>query len=443
MIVRGFRIGEENRPRVLLWIFAAAALFLLLGTEQMTATELAYAGTMREILTRNAPFLPVLDSGSEAPLWFLWSGAAALKIFPADWNALPVRLPSALAALAALSVTLRLACRVGDRRTATVAGWMVAGSCVFLAIGRMGVPLMTVTAVSILTVGLFFLDRDSADRGRFYRFWGLFFCGAWAGGLSTQCAVLMFLLPFCTVRGVRRRLASWHLVFAFLLGLALYCMPLALAEVPVGPIEWRSLIVRNLARDFAESTPLRTPSMDLWFYCLLPFFALQIAALWAAVLRWRDLKRMVRLWGLGLLMTAGYWSVLPEEGAAPALFLPCGTIFFAAVLDSPAFVPCRRTVLRGTQVLTILSAAALFCSLCFFAFGEELFLLNLMSPSAFRIFACGLAGLLVMLIDEWRPGFWARVSGMPRDLAAQILCMSLLTAGFLCWVCPLIPKINS
>jgi len=435
-------IGEEKRPQALLWFFTVAALFFLLGMEPMTGTERVYAQIMQKILQQNDLFFPIMDSGSETPLWFLWSGAAALGLGPRSWSAFLMRLPSALAALAALAVTMRLARREYGERTAMLTGWMVAGSCVFLSIGRMGVPLMTVTAVSILTVALFFLDRDPSDHGRFYRFWLLFFCGAWAGGLSTQCAVLMFLLPFCGLRRVRRKLLSWHHFFAFVLGCAIYFVPLMLAKYSGSWGQWRAFVAKELARDFAESTPLRTPSADLWFYCLLPFFVLQIAALWAAVLRWRKLRRMTWLWGLGLLLTVGYWSVLPEEGAAPALLLPCGAIFFAAVLDSPAFAGCRRTILGWTRILAILTAAMFFCSLCFFVFGDEMLRLELLAPSAFRVAGCGLLGLLVMAVDEWRPAFWSRVCGLPRDLAAQFLCLALLTSGILCWVLPMIPKSN-
>ena len=47
-----------------------------------------------------------------------------------------------------------------------------------------------------------------------------------------------------------------------------------------------------------------------------------------------------------------------------------------------------------------------------------------------------------MLADERQPGFWAKACGMPRDLAAQILCLALLTSGILCWVLPQLPKFN-
>ena len=49
-------------------------------------------------------------------------------------------------------------------------------------------------------------------------------------------------------------------------------------------------------------------------------------------------------------------------------------------------------------------------------------------------------GMLVMLLDELRPAFWSRHSWLPRDLAAQILCLALLTATFLSWVLPYIPS---
>lgn len=436
MISRKFQIDEKNRPRILLWVFAAGALLYHLGLDQLTSTEVVYARLVKEIWDKGDLFYPVLQSGSETPLWFLWSGALTVGLGPQPLGNFMLRLPSVLAALAMLAVTLQLARKLYDRQTAAIAGWMIAGSCVFLFIGRLGVPLMMASAVSMLTVGVFFLEKSGHGCGKFYRFWMLFFCGAWSGGLSTQCAVLPFFLPFCCLRGLRQSLLSWHQIPAFLLGAALYIVPLAVVGNIESPSAFGQFVLAELVRDFGLATPLRTSAQDLWFYCLLPFFALQIAALWAAVLGWRKLDKMTRVWGIGLLFAAGYWSVLPAEGTAPALLLPGGTVFFAAVLNSPAFAPYRATVLQGTRLLAIVASAALLCSLCFFAAGQLLFRLDLWGGAAFRVAGCGLLGLLVMLLDELRPSFWSRHSWLPRDLAAQILCLALVTAAFLCWVLP-------
>lgn len=440
MISRRFQLDEKNRPRILLWIFAAGALLYRLGQAPLNSSEQIYIRLVKEIWEKKDLFSPVLQSGSETSLWFLWSGAVSVGIGPHLLENFLLRLPSVLAALAVLAVTLQLARRLYTRQTAAVAGWMIAGSCVFLFIGRMGVPLMMASAASMLTVGCFFLEKSGHGAGKFYRFWLLFFCGAWAGGLSTQCAVLPFLLPFCFLRGLRKSLFSWHQIPAFFVGAVLYLIPLAVV------CDWgtwealRQFIWAELIRDFGLATPLRTSAKDLWFYCLLPFFALQIAALWAAVLHWRQLDTITRAWGIGLLFAAGYWSMLPAEGTAPALLLPGGTVFMAAVLNSPAFSPCRTAVLKWTRLLAIVTSAALFCSLCFFAAGEALFRLDLWGLAAFHTVGCGLLGMLVMLLDELRPAFWSRHSWLPRDLAAQILCLALLTATFLSWVLPYIPS---
>ncbi|MBR2641823.1 MAG: hypothetical protein IKD46_01720 [Lentisphaeria bacterium] len=439
MITRKFQLDEKNRPRILLWVFAAGALLYHLGAEQLTATEQIYIKLVKEIWEKKDLFYPVLQSGSETPLWFLWSGTLTVGLGPQPLEHFLLRLPSVLAALAMLAVTLQLARKLYDRHTAAAAGWMIAGSCVFLYIGRLGVPLMTVSAISMLTVGSFFLEKSGHGAGKFYRFWLLFFCGAWSGGLSTQCAVLPFFLPFCFLRGLRKSLLSWHQIPAFLLGALLYLVPLAVVSDWGDAAGFGRFIWSELVRDFGLATPLRTSAQDLWFYCLLPFFALQIAALWAAVLHWKKLDKLTQAWGIGLLFAAGYWSVLPAEGTAPALLLPGGTVFFAAVLNSPAFAPCRTTVLKGTRLLAILTSAALLCSLCFFAAGQMLFRLDLWGGAAFRVAGCGLLGLLVMLLDELRPWFWSRHSWLSRDIAAQILCLALITATILCWVLPEIP----
>ena len=208
MITRKFHFNEKNRPRILLWVFAVSALLYHLWMEPLNAVEQIYIRLVKEIWEKKDLFYPVLQSGSETPLWFLWSGALTVGLGPGPLESFLLRLPSVLAALAMLAVTLQLARKLYDRHTAAAAGWMIAGSCVFLYIGRMGVPLMTASAVSMLTVGIFFLEKCGHGNGKFYRFWILFFCGAWAGGLSSQCAVLPFLLPFCFLRGLRKGLQT-------------------------------------------------------------------------------------------------------------------------------------------------------------------------------------------------------------------------------------------
>lgn len=441
MITRKFQLTEKNRPRILLWVFAVSALLYHLGLDPFNTTEQIYIQQVKEIWEKKDLFYPVLQSGSETPLWFLWCGALTVGLGPHPLEYFLLRLPSVLAALSMLAITLQLARKLYDRHTAAAAGWMIAGSCVFLYIGRMGVPLMMASAVSMLTVGVFFLEKSGHGCGKIYRFWILFFCGAWAGGLSTQCAVLPFLLPFCFLRGLRKSLLSWHQIPAILLGVLLYLIPLTVVGNIGNWEEFGQYVWAELVRDFGLATPLRTAARDLWFYCLLPFFALQITALWTAVLYWRKLDKLTQAWGVGLLFAAGYWSILPAEGTAPALLLPGGTVFFAAVLTSPAFAPCQKKVLQGTRLLAIVTSAALLCSLCIFAAGEALFRLNLFGGGAFRVAICGLLGLLVMLLDEIRPSFWSRHSWLSRELAAQILCLALITATILCWVLPNIPSV--
>ncbi|MBQ4336817.1 MAG: hypothetical protein IJC34_06470, partial [Lentisphaeria bacterium] len=82
MITRKFQLDEKNRPRILLWVFAAGALLYHLGAEQLTATEQIYIKLVKEIWEKKDLFYPVLQSGSETPLWFLWSGTLTVGLGP-------------------------------------------------------------------------------------------------------------------------------------------------------------------------------------------------------------------------------------------------------------------------------------------------------------------------------------------------------------------------
>jgi len=434
LIRRFFQSVRRQCPQIFIWVFAAAALTYRLGAEPLTETEMVYARTIRALFTRG-DFAGLLQvSGTETPLWFLLGGVISQSVGSADAVALLTRIPSVAGALLVLGIVLVLAKRLYGVSAALTAGWMLAGSCVFLLPGRMGLPLMTASASNMVMVGFFFLAAERQSVRTLYLFWILFFAGGWSAGLSTQCAVLPFLLPFFSFSGFRRRVRNWQIVPAFLIGAVFYMLPMIIAERPSGVSGWLSLCARELARDFAESTPLRTPSADLWFYGCLPFFALEITAVWGALLQWRKLGRLTRMWGIGLLLTAGYWCVLPEEGAAPALLLPCGVIFFAAVLHRAVLGSSRNRVLLWNRILVEVGAAGLVFSLIFCAFGEMLFHLQLLKPPALVLSGCGLAGVLLMRLDEWRPLWLERLSGIPRDLASQVLCLAWLSASILCGV---------
>ena len=109
MITRKFQLTEKNRPRILLWVFAVSALLYHLGLDPFNTTEQIYIQQVKEIWEKKDLFYPVLQSGSETPLWFLWCGALTVGLGPHPLEYFLLRLPSVLAALSMLAIPLKLA----------------------------------------------------------------------------------------------------------------------------------------------------------------------------------------------------------------------------------------------------------------------------------------------------------------------------------------------
>ena len=141
--------------RTLMFCAAAAVLLLLLGRNALISSEGDLAECVREILRGRDIFADGMWIGKpDAPGVFF---AARLTAYLAEVVGLSewtLRLPSALAALAALAGMVTLADTLFGRRTGTLAGWLLIGSYGFLFWGRHASWHMMPAAALIWTAAL-------------------------------------------------------------------------------------------------------------------------------------------------------------------------------------------------------------------------------------------------------------------------------------------------
>ncbi len=432
-----FHPARDKRAWILLWIFAGAVIVCKMAGDALPPPDILpvqFFGGKYPFKLQNSDF----SSGSffTAAVQFLQRDSAGILTADGLLMLISFRLLLALAAAGTLWSVLHLTNRFFDRQTALTAGWLMTGCCAFTA-GRI---LMLPVLISMLSVVAFF---SAGGNGRFYRFWTAFFAGIWLGGPWVQGGLLLFLMPFCFVDRVRKRICCWQQFPAVLTGAAFYVLlALAAAVVDDGPemLSWETFLQTdnwNLRESVIRPKLEETGQIkDLWFCSLVPFFALELAAIWGSILYWKKLPGMVRGSGIGLILSLVLWMICPDTAIGPVFLLPLGVLFFAPVLNSDALAPCKKQVFRGTHQLALLVPAVLFSSLCFAAAGQTLFQLPLWGGNAFLVAGCGALGLLLMLWDELRPGAVSRWSGLPKELAAQVICLALTSAILYCGILP-------
>ena len=126
--------GEvSRRSEFFFWAFAVLALFLFLGHNALWASEERWAEVAREMLLSGDWLHPSLNwviyfDKPQLSYWLILPFAVLLG----GMDELVVRIPSALAGLAALYGVVSLGKTLFDKRTALLAGWMLLSCYGFL-----------------------------------------------------------------------------------------------------------------------------------------------------------------------------------------------------------------------------------------------------------------------------------------------------------------------
>jgi 4-amino-4-deoxy-L-arabinose transferase-like glycosyltransferase len=127
-------------------IFAAAALFLFLGTRGLNEPdEGRYAEIGREMVVTGEWLVPHLNGFEhfQKPPLLYWATASSIRLFGVnEWAA---RLPSALAAFGTLMLTFAIARRLFDETRAVAAAVILLTSVEFFLLGRLLTPDMLLT----------------------------------------------------------------------------------------------------------------------------------------------------------------------------------------------------------------------------------------------------------------------------------------------------------
>lgn len=317
--------SAEPRRRDLV-ILAALALFVFLpglGNRSLwNPDEPRYAEVAREMRISGEWFVPHLNGRiyAQKPPLLMWSMNAASLVTGGDLDEWSARLPSALAAVAAVLLTFLISRRLASRRV----GWLAAvayGSCVkILWQGHVGQIDMLLTALVALAVW-FWVRGYTEGRPGFYR---LFFLTT---GLATLAKGPVGLLPpllsivaYLLLIGEQKEIRRMRIGTGLALWAAVVLAWLIPAGVRGGAPYLETIVFKQNVTRYADPWHHFQPP---WYYLtVIPadFFPWSLLLPSALVVGWRrfwkagDERRKAFLFGLcWMAVTVLFFSVSPAK----------------------------------------------------------------------------------------------------------------------------------
>lgn len=467
--------------QLLLAAAAAAGVLIFLGSSPLWGSEDRWAEVSREMLL----FRDFLHPAINGEIYFDKPQLSYWLIVFFGWisgvlNEFVVRLPSALAGLAALFGVWRIGKRLYDGRTANLAAWLMLGTYGFLLWSRSGAADMANVAAITLAAAFFLERKDDCGFFSYLVFYLICAAGALAKGLPALVMPMVFVAPFLRREGEWKKHLKWSNLFAFVLAMSAYLLPFYLASAIDAPdfytrpahaaerdawccalreylplcetlpdgthnLTGFGLVVReNLVRVFKPFDHKSEP-----FFCyvyelpraMMPFAPFFILALVGFAVRRKELSRNTKdlLWSAALMFvlfslsgSRRWYYILP-------LLPPCSLLAAAALAlpEKEGMEKWNRIVLKLYRYILMTFGSLAILSLMLYPVWERV--LPAAPPLIFFILlpVIGLAGMLVLFIDEIGEGnLVSDALDLPRAPAAVIAVTTLFMIGIFSCLLP-------
>lgn len=275
---------------IVILVLACVLVFFALGDRALWGAEGRWASITREMLLRGDYFHPTINGEPyfDKPLvtyWFI----AAIALITGTLNELVVRLPSAIAGVAAVWATLRLGRRLWSPAVGRIAAMILLTSYGLISQSRMAAADTENLATVMLAILWYWSRRDKLNFTTFLVLYLIVFTGSLCKGPVAAVVTTIGILPDAI--GDRRwkaflRPAS---LFALTIGIAIYFAPFVWSS-KTNPTSYTSsglalVWQENIQRFFSpfdHKAPIYTyiHSVPL---LILPWAPLFIAALIAGV----------------------------------------------------------------------------------------------------------------------------------------------------------------
>ena len=235
-------VDEEINNRASLILFSIIAFCILLvelGSTSLWGSEDRWAEVTRNILLSGDWFHPAINGKIyfDKPLISYWL-IAIPAIVTGVLNEFIIRLPSALAAMAALVSTFLLADKHWDRRTAIISGWLLLTAYGFIFWARKGAADIENLAVIIIAVTLYFNWAEKPSF-RSYLWFGLVCSiGAHTKGLPAIVVPIAVILPDLIRDKKWKNHLNWKVCTVIFICIIVYLLPFILSAITDMPVAW-------------------------------------------------------------------------------------------------------------------------------------------------------------------------------------------------------------
>ncbi len=357
------------------WVFAALLLLLNLGGASLWGSEGRWAEIVREMFVTGDFLHPRInwEPYFDKPLVSYWFIAALAWLNGGVVTEFLSRLPSSLAALAALYGTLSIGRSLWDEKTAYRAGWILLTAYSFSFWGRTAAADMENVAFTILAVAWYLHRRERTDFLSYAVFWAICAVGGQTKGLGAIVLPALIAGIDMLVCGTWKRHLNVQAALAAIAGALVYFIPFIL-ERATRTGEYSSsglsLVFRENVERFFKPFDHNEPFYVYFIYVpqlFLPWTPLLLLAIAWAGKEWRRLGNSERWLCLSALAT---FAIFTASGSRRVYYI-LPILPFCALLCAVYFKAdpegwqrkAKEFLLKAFEILAVV-AAALALALC-------------------------------------------------------------------------------
>ena len=216
-----------------LWLCAALLLIGNLGVEPVKGSESRWLEVVREMFLTNDFLHPTINFEPyyDKPLLTYWFIVLTSLFNGKTVNEFLARLPSVLAAAAALMATVSIAKRLWNAEIARLSGWLFLTCYSFAWWGRLAEADMANLAFSTGAIAWYLAFRKTKSFPGYLGFFLLCFIGAHAKGMAAIAVPLLAVgVDMLLAKKVLFHL-NWKSALALLIGIGVYMIPFELSKL--------------------------------------------------------------------------------------------------------------------------------------------------------------------------------------------------------------------
>ena len=428
---------------VFFWFSAIFMLFWALGTRELWTAENRWAEITRNMLLSGDYFHPKINGEPyfDKPLIGYWTIALASKL-TGRLDEFAIRLPSAVAGLVTLWMTILLGKRLWSAEAGRIAGWLLLGCYGFVFWARTGQADMENVAFTMAAIAWYWARRDRPGFTTSLVFYVICFVGAQMKGLGAIAVPCLAVFPdLLRDRRWKHFLTLSHAA-ALALALLVYFAPFMMEKMTRGTYgeSGLDLVFRENVERFFEPFDHKEP-FYIYFYHLpilfLPWAPLLLIALVAAMSRGRELLSAdyPTRWAMeaSLIIFLFFTVSGSRRGYYILPLVPFCSLLCARFLISTSLAKPRRLAIDLQATIALVSAVGGVVV----AAALPLVRRRLPIPLTPAFFA-GLMALSLLALVPWalrnrRAALLEQLAGVKEGLAVPLVSAAVLMCGYLCF----------